>query len=370
MIAALIAAGGLIAGGAAMARPPCLPPRRSTARERSLGVSIVIPARNAATTIVPLLVSLEQSGATEVIVVDDASCDATAQLAAAHGARVVRLDGDPPSGWTGKAYACHRGAAEAQGPLLLFLDADVTMRPGALERLVMAHAHGGGLISVQPYHRTRRPYEALSAICNVVAIMGSGAFSAWNRVSRPAAFGPCLLTRGDDYVLAGGHAAVRDAVVEDVALARRFDAVGLPVSVFAGWSAVEFRMYPDGLAQLAEGWTKNLASGAVLVDPVSAAIAAWWVSACLGTTAAALRLVAIGDLRGIVLAFACWTAVAVELRWMWRRVGSFGWCAALLHPISIAAFVGLFARSAWATVVRRRVRWSGRAIALPSRRTG
>jgi 4,4'-diaponeurosporenoate glycosyltransferase len=370
VIAALIAAGGLIAGGAAMARPMCLPTKYFTAPGRSLGVTVVIPARNAATTISPLLASLEHSRATEVIVVDDASSDATAVLAAAHGARVVRLDGDPPTGWTGKAYACHRGAASAQAPLLLFLDADVTLRPGALDRLVAAHALRGGLISVQPYHRTRQPYEAMSAICNVVAIMGSGAFTAWRRVSRPAAFGPCLLTSVDDYVRAGGHASVRDAVVEDVALARRFDAAGLPVSVFAGWSAVEFRMYPDGVRQLAEGWTKNLASGVQLVDPVSATIAVWWVSACLWLTAVALRLAAIGDQRDIALALACWTAVAVELRWMWRRVGSFGWWAALLYPISIAAFVGLFIRSAWTTVVRRRVRWSGRAIALTGRRTG
>jgi len=163
---------------------------------------------------------------------------------------------------------------------------------------------------------------------------------------------------------------VRDAVVEDVALARRFDAAGLPVWVFAGWSAVEFRMYPEGVRQLAEGWTKNLASGVQLVDPVSAAIAVWWVSACIWLTAVALRLVAVGEQSDIALALACWTAVAVELRWMWRRVGSFGWWTALLYPVSIAAFVVLFIRSAWATVVRRRVQWSGRAVALTSRRTG
>ena len=49
MIAALIAAGGLIAGGAAMARPMCLPTKYLTAPGRSLGVTVVIPARNAAT---------------------------------------------------------------------------------------------------------------------------------------------------------------------------------------------------------------------------------------------------------------------------------------------------------------------------------
>ena len=371
MIAALVFAGGLLAGGVAMSRPRCLPARRGPTPDGSAELSVVIPARNAATTIARLLTSLERCGhaATEVIVVDDASHDRTGELAAVHGATVVRLEADPPVGWTGKARACHAGAAVATAPLLLFLDADVTVRAGALDRLVAAHAANGGLISVQPYHRVERPYEMLSGTCNVVAIMGSGAFAPWRRPLKPAAFGPCLLSSTEHYRLIGGHAAVRGEVVEDVALARRFDEHGLPVSVFTGWNAVDFRMYPDGVRQLTEGWTKNLASGAGLVDPVAAAIAVWWVTACIGLTVTAVRLAVGADTYGVVLAVACWAAVACELRWMWRRVGSFGWSAAVLHPAATGAFVALFMRSAWATVVRRRVRWSGRAIAIAGRRT-
>jgi len=152
-----------------------------------------------------------------------------------------------------------------------------------------------------------------------------------------------------------------------VALARRFGAHGLPVSVFTGWGAVEFRMYPDGVRQLAEGWTKNLASGAGLVDPLAAGVAVWWVTACIGLTATSLRHAVGADWHGLAVAAACWAAIACELRWMWRRVGSFGWLSALLHPVATAAFVMLFMRSAWATVVRRRVRWSGRPIVLAAR---
>jgi len=368
VIATLVFAGGLLAGGAAMARPRHLPPAGPSTPDVP-DVSVVIPARNAATTIVRLLQSLRQSDAAQVIVVDDASEDGTGALAAAHGATVLRLDGDPPVGWTGKASACHRGAMVATAPLVLFLDADVTLGPGALDRLVAAHAAHGGLISVQPFHRIERAYETLSSVCNVVAIMGSGAFALWPR-RRPAAFGPCLLSSADHYRLVGGHAAVRGDVVEDVALARRFGAHGLPVSVFTGWGAVEFRMYPDGVRQLAEGWTKNLASGAGLVDPLAAGVAVWWVTACIGLTATSLRHAVGADWHGLAVAAACWAAIACELRWMWRRVGSFGWLSALLHPVATAAFVMLFMRSAWATVVRRRVRWSGRPIVLAARRTG
>jgi 4,4'-diaponeurosporenoate glycosyltransferase len=369
VIATLVFGAGLLAGGLAMARPRYLPPASSDELHPAPAISVVIPARNAATTIAPLLASCARFGtrAMEVIVVDDASHDATGELAAAYGAIVLRLDGDPPNGWTGKAYACHRGAALATAPVLLFLDADVTIRAGALDRLLAAHAAHGGLLSVQPFHRTQRPYEVLSAMCNVVAIMGSGAFAPWRSIRKPAAFGPCLLMSSSDYTEVGGHAGVRGEVVEDVALARRFHSRGLPVTVFTGWGAVEFRMYPDGPRQLANGWTKNLASGAKLVDPVASAIAVWWVSACIAFTAMAVRVAAVGAPHSIVLALVCWTIVAAQLRWMWRRVGSFGWFAALLHPIATGAFVALFVRSAWATFVRRRVRWSGRPIALTGR---
>ena len=367
MIATVVYGLGLIAGAVAMVRPRQLPPGCAAATDAS--VSVVIPARNAAATIVALLESLGRSGAggSQVIVVDDASHDGTGELAAAAGATVLRLDGDPPPGWTGKARACQAGAEVAAAPLLLFLDADVTVRPGTLERLKSAHAAERGLISVQPFHRIERPYEALSAMCNVVSLMGSGAFAPW-RARKPAAFGPCLLMSAEDYRAIGGHAAVRGDVVEDVALARRCGAQGLPVSVFTGWGAVEFRMYPDGVRQLVEGWTKNLASGATRVDPVAALIAVWWVTACIGLTATAVRGFASGDMASALVGLASWATVVGALRWAWRRVGSFGWAAAMLHPIPTVAFVVLFVRSAWATTVRRRVRWSGRPIALAGRR--
>jgi hypothetical protein len=61
--------------------------------------------------------------------------------------------------------------------------------------------------------------------------------------------------------------------------------------------------------------------------------------------------------------------VTVELRWMLRRIGSFGWAPAVLHVVPMWAFVVLFARSLWLTVVRHRVHWRGRAVAVGPRDT-
>ena len=67
----------------------------------------------------------------EIIVVDDGSTDGSGDLARQRGARVTRLDGQPH----GPAFARNRGAEMAQGEVLLFLDADVTVHHDALARM-------------------------------------------------------------------------------------------------------------------------------------------------------------------------------------------------------------------------------------------
>ena len=125
--------------------------RRSSPRRGSL--SVIIPARNEERNIGLLLASLksQSSEPMEVIVVDDQSDDRTSEIAESLGCRTLRST-DLPPGWAGKPWACMQGAREAQGDLLLFLDADTVMAPGGLEKLLMSFPESGGLISVQPYH--------------------------------------------------------------------------------------------------------------------------------------------------------------------------------------------------------------------------
>jgi 4,4'-diaponeurosporenoate glycosyltransferase len=379
VIGIVLCAAGLAAGAMAMARLRRLPEpngiEADDAGQQQGLVSVVIPARNEAVTLPRLLRSL--AGARplvrDVIVVDDNSTDATAVVALGHGAVVIRLDHEPPDGWTGKNYACTRGASVATAPLLLFLDADVVLGDAGVARLTAAHALHGGLVSVQPYHAVVEPYEELSAGCNLVSMMGSGAFAAWRDGRRPAAFGPCLMTSADDYARIGGHASVRGEVVEDICLAQRYAACRLPVNVFVGADAVSFRMYPRGPGQLAEGWTKNLAIGSRSAQPLAVIAAAAWLSACLAIgingLGAALRIGAIGAAEATV-ACAGWLAVACQVRWMLGRIGSFRPLTSILHPVPLWTFVGLFARSAWHTTVRRSVRWSDRRIDVRHRRAG
>ena len=275
-----------------------------------------------------------------------------------------------PEGWTGKTWACHQGAARATGDLLLFLDADVRLHPHALHRLRAEHAAHGGLVSVQPFHVTERPYERLSALANVVVLMGTGAFTGRPRRAPAMAFGPCLLIARPDYQSVGGHAHpdVRPLVAEDIGLARRCREQGRPVRVLAGRDVVQFRMYPDGPAQLAEGWTKMLACGARRTSPfLSALIGLWVTGACLAAADGARALAAAAAParrrpgrpcpRRAALSYAAW---AGQVAWMLRRVGRFGVATSAAFPVPLGAFVALSIRSAVLRALRQPPRWRGR----------
>ena len=352
------------------------PPRGTAGPPSSARVSVVVPARDEALTLPHLLASLAalDSPVREVVVVDDGSRDATAEVARSAGARVVPA-GRPPAGWTGKAWACHVGADVTDGDLLLFLDADTVLAPDALSGLLDLHAGSGGLVSVQPYHRVVRPHEQLSAWFNVVAVMASAAFVGPRTAERPRvpmAFGPCLLTSRADLAAAGGHAAVRSAILDDAALAAAYHRAGLPVVCAAGGTSVQMRSYPEGLGQLAAGWTKNIASGASTA----------WLPAALGTglfvsvhhavaVGATLTLLdATAGVGGTLVGghAAVWVAAYVALAWqlrtLLRRLGSFRWWTWAITPLSLLAFDLVFARSAVLSGVRRSVRWRGRDVDL------
>jgi 4,4'-diaponeurosporenoate glycosyltransferase len=332
-------------------------------------VSVVIPARDEARSLPGLLASLatQTEPPAEVIVVDDGSRDGTGDIARATGAHVIRIDGPPP-GWLGKPWACQQGALAARGDLLVFLDADVRLAPDALAALTALHAEVGGLVSVQPYHDAAPGAEQLSALFNAAAVLGSGETARWRPRTR-SAFGPCIVTDRAHHLDLGGHTAVHDAIVEDMALARVYAAAGDPVSVRLGGELVRFRMYPDGLGALLDGWTKNIATGAAGADrPAVLATVAWIASAAFVAAAsmgAAVRRPA-GGPHPLAAALA-WLVTAGTFRAVLRPLGSFRPSTALLFPVPLAGFVAVFARASAISVTGRTVRWKGREIPTASR---
>ena len=233
------------------------------------------------------------------------------------------------------------------------------------------HSTDGGLVSVQPHHRVERAYEQLSAYFNVVSLMASSAFTRGDR-HRPMAFGPCLLTTRGDYERAGGHEAVRGEILDDAALPRPTTRrIGLPVRCAVGGRSISMRSYPGGLRQLASGWTKNIASGASAASPTASVATVLWVCAhhavALGALLSLVDVVAGPRATniGVVLVWAAlWLLLALQMRAVLRRAGSFRWWAWALFPVPLLAFDIVFACSLIATACRRSVRWRGRSVDL------
>lgn len=100
-----------------------------------LDVSVVIPAHGAEAVLPACLQSIfrSQGVSFEVIVVNDASTDATEQIAVAHGCRVISVARNIMS-----ANCRNLGAAHAGGDILVFFDADQTMEPDTLASFARA----------------------------------------------------------------------------------------------------------------------------------------------------------------------------------------------------------------------------------------
>lgn len=355
---------GWILGWAAFGRPRF--PRRGSTPEPGLPMAIVVPARNESHSLPLLLGDLEEwrpAGA-EVVVVDDASEDDTAEVAGRFPfVTVVHSDGPPP-GWCGKPWACQLGADETDAPLLCFLDADVRLGPGALELMAAQARRRGGLVSIQPWHATARPYEQASALFNIISVMGIGmGGSLTGRPPRPSgAFGPAMTTMRSDYDLVGGHAAVASEVVEDIALARAYREHDREVAVIPGRGLVSYRMYPNGFRSLLDGWTKNFALGAGSTPLWKLIAVVMWLIG-MGTVLTWSVDAATGHVGWLGPA-AMWLAFSWQLRSMFRVVGSFGWLTAVAFPLLLAVFFVVFFRSLWMTLVRRQVRWRGRTLSV------
>lgn len=236
-----------------------LPQREAPRRWPS--VAVVVPARDEAEVLplsLPSLLAQRYPGDARVVLVDDGSTDGTGELAKELGEAgglplTVTTPGDPPAGWTGKLWAVRHGVEQAgEAEYLLLTDADIAHGPDSLARLVAA-AEGAELdmVSQMARLRVRTGWERLIVPAFVYFFAQLYPFRWSNRPGgrTAAAAGGCSLVRREALDRAGGVAAIRGAVIDDVSLARAVKRSGGRIWLGLADQVDSVRPYPR-LAQL------------------------------------------------------------------------------------------------------------------------
>jgi 4,4'-diaponeurosporenoate glycosyltransferase len=314
--------------------------RRSGQSKSYPTVSVIIPARNEENNLPILLESLRNQGfsANEVIVVIGPSEDKTREVAEREGVTVI-LSEPAPKGWLGKPWGCYQGAKAAKGELLIFLDADTFLEKDGLKNMVDTFVEREGAVTVQPFHKTQKIYEQFSAYFNIIGMAGMGTFTVFGRLIKPVGlFGPCVLMSKKYYFESGGHLGVKGEVVEDLAWGNRIKKQHVSISCYGGKDTISFRMYPKGIGQLIEGWSKGFATGAVKTSIPILAATIVWIGGSISTTRYLTEALINLDMLPIFVWGAVYIAYTAQIWWMFRRVGTFNYLTALFYPISLPVF--------------------------------
>jgi hopene-associated glycosyltransferase HpnB len=198
------------------------------------GVVAVVPARNEAELVGPVVTSLLNQGvAISVVLVDDESTDGTAEVArrasekAGKADALIVIQSKPlPAGWAGKLWSMHQGIerARASNPTWLMLtDADVLHGAETVANLGLVASHGPyDLVSFMvKLHCESLPEKLLiPAFVYFFFMLYPPAWIRNTRRSTAGAAGGCMLVRAETLERAGGLESIRGAVIDDCSLAR------------------------------------------------------------------------------------------------------------------------------------------------------
>jgi chlorobactene glucosyltransferase len=372
-LCALTLVGNLIVfRGLRPSSPPAQPPL----------VSILVPARNEERNIRACVESLlaQDYPKWELLVLDDHSDDGTGQMVQelfrSHRRlqKVELLQGEMlPAGWVGKNWACHQLSEKASGAFLFFTDADTVHAPGMITAAVaFAQERGAHLVSAWPRMITKTLGEKL--IIPIIIVVGFAMCPHWlavllqrypglaRRLPRKAlravggANGQFMFFSREGYTRVGGHARVKNNVVEDVALGREIaEQIGTGLRLF-NCEALRFstvRMYRS-FGETWAGFTKNLR--AIFEDREAAfwlfLLGMWgcFLVPCFRWLWAndAIRPYALAEL-GLVIAIRCLVTLRFRLSWI----------GALLHPFGIGLVIACALQS-WRLSRTTGVEWKGR----------
>jgi len=346
-------------------------------------VAVVVPAHNEERVIARLARSLLEQDYPDLRVVFalDRCTDRTREeleRVAGGDSRVSIVEvADCPEGWAGKPHAAHAGygrSAARDADVVLFTDADTWHHPRCLRAAVAAmRERGAGMLSLLSTLEAEHAWEHAIQPAAVTALLRQHPLDRVNAEGSQRAFanGQYLLFDAETYRAIGGHESVKDAILEDIALAFRCKRTGRRWAVLPAGEMLRCRMYASR-AEFLRGWRRIYLESA---RRLPGRLRAWSVELILTDIALPLASLA-GALIGLALVGARDLGLAAALcggaavgAWLgataslWHAQGARVW-GAILSPYG-SLVVALVMLGAARDLTRRRVvRWGGREYRL------
>jgi len=228
-------------------------------------VSVLVPMRNEEVNARALMETLLAStglGDAEFIILNDGSTDGTAGILEGFKDEATIIEGSPlRAGWLGKTYACQQLADRSRGDFLVFLDADVRVKPSAISSAIsLMESLDWDFISPYPREHGRtvmmklvQPLLQWSWLASVpLRIAESG-----RQESMVIANGQFFIVKRSAYEEISGHSSVKSEILDDLSLARSLARAGFKGGVAEGSEVVECTMYQTNPEMIA-GYTKSL----------------------------------------------------------------------------------------------------------------
>ena len=340
-------------------------------------ISVIIPARDEQRNIRRCVEALlaQTYPNFELIVLDDRSTDATPDILAELARRDNRLQvlqgAEPPPGWAGKPHALYQAAQSARGDWLCFVDADTFPAPQALASVyAAARESSADLFSIFTRQELGSFWEKVILPLVFTALSVGFAARRVNDPRKPDAIanGQFIFINHKVYQALGGHAAIKDSIVEDRDLATLVKHAGYRLVVADGHAVASTRMYTR-LPEMWEGWTKNIFLGlkdrpgllllgafGAFVSVFAALLLPLWLLGGLVWWSAG------GDTLAVIVALeaaAVWGTLVFWRILACRVMGISAWYA-LTTPLGAGVFATMMFASAWKVLSRRGVTWKGR----------
>ena len=241
-------------------------------------ISVCIPARNEERNIRACVEAIlnQDYPNIEIFVLDDRSTDSThtilrtlesdrllSGLKGQAPSLQIISGSDLPKGWAGKPHALFQASAVARGEWLCFVDADTFLSPETLSSCyAKALETKADMFTIMTFQILGSFWE--KTVMPLVMTALSVGFSP-RKVNDPnskdaIANGQFILIKRSVYDAVGGHAGVKDNIVEDKAISEQVKWNGYRLIVADGMQLVRTRMYTS-LPEMWEGWTKNIFLG-------------------------------------------------------------------------------------------------------------